>query len=95
MMVWLWEAGKACGVSDDDVKARDAAEAFMHAGQASSLRVEGARLLTGANSLYTGYMRLGRGWTGVARQGGPVRWRPLEDEPAGPGREKARGSDRA
>lgn len=85
MIVWLWDAGSAHGVSDDDGRARDAAEAFIRSGRASSATVERAHLITGIQSLYSGYARLGRGWTTHPRKGGPVRWVALTGEPAARG----------
>jgi hypothetical protein len=85
MIVWLWDAGRAHGISDDPVRARKAAEGFLCAGRASTALVERAHLITGIRSLYSGYERLGRGWTAHPRQDGPVRWVALTAEAAARG----------
>ena len=81
MIVWLWDAGPARGVSDDDARARTAAEGFLRSGRASTALVEGAHLVTGIQSMYSGYQRLGRGWVAVPLGGGPVRWVALASGP--------------
>jgi hypothetical protein len=82
IIVWLWDAGSAHGISDDDARAREAAEGLIRDGRARSARVERACVVAGIQSLYTGYTRLGRGWTARPRRGGTVRWVALEDEPS-------------
>jgi hypothetical protein len=84
MIVWLWDAGSAHGVSDDDARAREAAEALIRDGRALSARVEMA-VMNSVRALDPGYGRLGRGWTAHPRQNGPVRWVALTDEPAARG----------
>jgi hypothetical protein len=83
VMVWLWDAGSAHGISDDPARARKAAEGFLCAGRASSALVERAHLVTGIQSPYSGYERLGRGWVAVPLGGGPVRWVALAGDAAG------------
>jgi len=80
MIVWLWDAGSAHGVSDDDARAREAAEALIRDGRATGARVEMA-VMNGVRALDPGYGRLGRGWTAHPRPGAPVRWVALTGEP--------------
>jgi hypothetical protein len=81
MIVYLWDAPPARGVSDDPARAREAAEGFLCAGRASTALVERAHLVTGIQSLYSGYERMGRGWVAVPLGDGPVRWVALAGEP--------------
>ncbi len=80
MIVWLWDAGSGRGVTDDQNRARRAAETLMRTGRADAARVEKARLMTGLSALTSGYMRTGDGWTAQAWPDGLIRWVPL---PAG------------
>jgi hypothetical protein len=69
MIFYLWEAVRdtpeprfTLGVSDDDKRARDAAEDCLRDGQVGLARVELARLATNARSLTRDYVRTGLGW---------------------------------
>jgi len=81
MTVWLWDAGAARGVTDDETRAREAAEAFIRSGRADTARVERASLVTEVRALTTGYARTGQGWTAQPRRNGPIRWVPLRSHP--------------
>ena len=81
MIVWLWDVdGPACtarGITDGEAAARCAAEACLHGGQARSAAVEMARAVLGIESLTSGYVRTGHGWTAKCRRDGQVSWTPL------------------
>jgi hypothetical protein len=81
VIVWLWDAGSALGVTNEESRARQAAEAFIRSGGADVARVEQARLVTGIRSLNPGYTRLGYGWTAQPRKNGLIRWVPLAASP--------------
>ena len=72
MIVFLWDVpvpgGTARGITDDDTRARQAAEAWLRAG-ADSARVERATLRHGGAWLTDGYQRTGSGWTARIRDG--------------------------
>ena len=77
MLVWLWDAGRARGVTDNEVRARKAAEAFMRNNRAiDEARMEMA-VVNGPHALNPGYARTGRGWQAVRGPRGGVRWVPL------------------
>jgi hypothetical protein len=80
MIVWLWDAGSAHGVSDDDARAREVAETLIRDGRASSARVEMA-VLNSVRALDPDYGRLGCGWTAQRHRSGAVRWVALTGEP--------------
>ncbi len=81
MIVWLWDAGSALGVTDDESRARESAAAFVLSGRAGTARVEQAHFVSGIRALNPGYARLGHGWTAQPLRNGPVRWVPLPDPP--------------
>ena len=81
MIVWLWDAGSGHGVTDDETRARQAAEVLMRSGQADAARVEKAHLVTGIRALTSGYARTGHGWTAQPRRGGLIAWVPLPASP--------------
>jgi hypothetical protein len=81
VIVWLWDAGSARGVTDDESRARRAAEAFMRSGRADTARVEKALAVTGISALASGYLRTGHGWTAQPRRDGLIRWVPLPAAP--------------
>ena len=81
MIVWLWDAGNGHGVTDDEVRARQAAEAFIRGGQAGAARVERAHLVTEIRALTSGYARTGHGWTAQPRRNGLIKWVPLPATP--------------
>ena len=51
MIVWLWAAGSAVGVTDDHANARRAAVFFMRSAGAAAAVVEQAYFISGARSL--------------------------------------------
>jgi len=55
VIVWLWDAGSGHGVTDDQARARRAAEVLMHSGRADAARVEKALAVTGISALASGY----------------------------------------
>jgi hypothetical protein len=77
VIVWLWDAGSGCGVTDDQARARRAAEVLMRGGRAGTGRVEKALAVTGISALTSGYLRTGHGWTARPRRDGLIRWVPL------------------
>jgi hypothetical protein len=79
-MVWLWDAGRARGITDDEDRAREAAAGFIRRGRATGARVEMAVMASGPRSLNPGYTRLGCGWTARARRDGQVRWAPFAEQ---------------
>lgn len=79
--MWLWDAPRARGVSDDGARAKQAAEQAMRAA-AGAARVERAILVSGGSAMGSGYRRLGDGWTGRPRGDGGIRWAPLPQPPA-------------
>lgn len=81
MIVWLWEAGSACGVSGERGAACRAAASAMAAADAASATVEEAVHLDGGGWLTAGYLRTGRYWV-ARRHGGRVRWTACRREMA-------------
>jgi hypothetical protein len=63
--VYLWDAGRWCGIAKSDRLAVAAAEACMAAGDAPAARVEEASIAFDKN-LQPAYARLGSGWTATA-----------------------------
>lgn len=79
VIVFVWDAygpGKCHGVTDDQARALQAAEACITSGVASCARVELARLVPGFASLTSRYERTGLGWTAQHRDG-ILTWVPL------------------
>lgn len=74
---WLWDAGSACGVTDDGVRAREAAAECLRVGGADSARVEKAFLVPSAPALSLVYDRTGVGWYGRRYRSGRITWKPL------------------
>jgi hypothetical protein len=78
MILWVWDAcgpGHCGGVTDNDARARQAAEACITSGQASTAKVEGARLAIGP-ALTSVYARTGHGWT-ARRRDNRITWTPF------------------
>jgi hypothetical protein len=77
VIVFLWQAGTAEGVTDDREKAQKQAAFFMGRAGASTAVVEQARFTGGNRSLGSGY-QLAQGLYWVARRhpGGQVSWEP-------------------
>jgi hypothetical protein len=98
MSVWLWDAygpGDFGGASRNKERACEAAEEYLHSGQANTARVELAWLAIGIGWLTTSYQRAGIGWDGRRAADG-VAWfpfappldqanRPLTARPDSPG----------
>lgn len=57
MIVRLWDAGSGHGVTDDQARARRAAEVLMRSGRADAARVEKALAVTGISALASGQAR--------------------------------------
>jgi hypothetical protein len=68
-------------VTDNQARARRAAEMLMHSGRADAARVEKALAVTGISALASGYLRTGHGWTAQTGQDGLIRWMPLPAAP--------------
>ena len=56
MIVRLWDAGSGHGVTDDQARARRAAEVLVRSGRADAARVEKALAVTGISALASGYL---------------------------------------
>ena len=83
MIVWLWDAtepGGCHGVTDDDTRARAAAETCMRNGSASTARVEQAQVMIGGYWLTSHYQRTGTGWSALQGSSG-ITWIPLAPAP--------------
>jgi hypothetical protein len=83
MIVWLWAAcgpaRRGLGVTDDETRARQAVEAILNSGDASSARVEMAAAHLGIRTLTSGYEPTGHGWT-ARRRDGRITWAPITAE---------------
>jgi len=83
VIVWLWDAtepGSCHGITDDEARARAAAETCIRNGSSSTARVEQAHLMMGGYWLTSHYQRTGAGWS--ARQGSTgITWIPLAPAP--------------
>jgi hypothetical protein len=81
VIVWLWEASgptrSGRGITDDETRARQAAEAWIRAGHASAARVEKAHAALGIESLTSEYVRTGHGWVARRRSDGRIAWVPF------------------
>jgi hypothetical protein len=62
------------GISDDDGRARGAAEQCLRTGQAGLAFVEAARTVMSAHSLSPCYLRTGAGWWAAPGLSGEVHW---------------------
>jgi hypothetical protein len=80
---FLW----ATGVSDDQHRAREAAETALRNGHAGTAYVERVYTAVVAPALSLCYVRTGTGWQAQLGQAGRVEWTPLtapcESAPAG------------
>ena len=78
--MFLWDVptpgGTARGITDDETRARQAAETWLRAG-ADSARVERATLRHGGAWLTDGYQRTGSGRTARRHADGRITWEPL------------------
>lgn len=83
--MYLWTArgrdaapfGDASGVSDDQGRARQAAELLLQTGQAATAWVECAYTAMTAATLNSCYVRTGAGWWAQLSQAGQVVWTPF------------------
>lgn len=81
MLLWVWDAGRHHGITDDDQAARIAAAQCIVNGHAKTATVEAATLVLGVSSVTDAYQRAGVGWTGRRTDRG-IRWTPLTVERA-------------
>jgi hypothetical protein len=85
VIMYLWTApGRdtaafrgASGVSDDQSRARQAAELLLRTGQAATAYVECAYTAMTAATLNSCYVRTGAGWWAQVSQAGQVVWTPF------------------
>ena len=82
MIVWLWAAGSAVGVTDDHANARRAAVFFMRSAGTDAAVVEQAYFISGARSLGAGYERDGAArWVARRHPGGRISWQMRPPDP--------------
>jgi hypothetical protein len=82
VIVWLWAAASAVGVTDDQANARRAAVFVMRSAGTDAAVVEQAYFIFGARSLSAGYERAGGPrWVARRHPGGRVSWRMRPEEP--------------
>jgi hypothetical protein len=82
--MYLWTASghdiasfRAAGVSDDQARARNAAEALLRTGKAGSAYIERAYTAMATSTLSLCYVRTGTGWQARLGQAGGVVWTPF------------------
>ncbi len=83
--MYLWTAPgrdtvafrRASGVSDDQSRARQAAELLLRTGQAATAYIECAYTAMTAATLNSCYVRTGAGWWAQLGQAGHVVWTPF------------------
>lgn len=83
--MYLWTAPgpetaafrRASGVSDDQSKARQAAELLLRTGQAATAYIECAYTAIASATLNSCYVRTGAGWWAQQSQAGQVVWTPF------------------
>jgi hypothetical protein len=71
--VYLWDAGRWCGVANSDRAAVAAVAACLTGGAARTARVEAASIAFDRR-LQPAYARLGTGWTATVRDDGTHTW---------------------
>ncbi|MGH3169401.1 MAG: hypothetical protein ACRDN0_26405 [Trebonia sp.] len=84
MIMYIWTAPgggatsyrRATGVSDDQDKARDAAEAALRSGHATTAYIERVYTATATPVLSVRYVHTGTGWRARMGQAGHVTWIP-------------------
>ncbi|MBO0801751.1 MAG: hypothetical protein J2P25_01560 [Nocardiopsaceae bacterium] len=69
---------EAIGISDDQRRAREAAETALRAGQADTACVERVRTTLKAPALSLCYIRTGTGWQARLGKAGHVEWIPTD-----------------
>jgi hypothetical protein len=85
VIVWLWSAGSAQGVTDDQGTALTAAALSMERAGADAAVVEQAHFVTATGTLAAGYQKADAPrWVARRRPGGRVAWalRPPAPEQA-------------
>lgn len=105
--MYLWTASghdvasfRAAGVSDNQARARNAAEALLRTGKAGTAYIECAYTAMTTSTLSLCYVRTGTGWQARLGQAGRVDWTPFtavvrDDRTAGMPAESIRTSDTA
>lgn len=81
MILWLWDAGSAHGVTDDESRARKNVTTLMQSNAANCARVESATLVTGVRTLTMIYRRTGNGWLARRDGSGQIRWEAVSQVP--------------
>jgi hypothetical protein len=83
VIVFLWQAGTAEGVTDDYATAQQRAASFMRDAGASTAVVEQASFIDGNTSLSSCYQPVpGRRWIARRHPGGRVYWEQRSRQPA-------------
>jgi hypothetical protein len=84
VIMYLWTASghdiasfRAAGVSDDQARARKAAEALLRTGKAGTAYIECAYTAMATSTLSLCYVRTGIGWQARLGQAGRVVWTPF------------------
>jgi hypothetical protein len=81
VIAYTWEAAgpvrRRIGVSDDRLKAQRAAATCLRNGNATTARVDEARVDLGIVTLTSGYVPTGKAWTARKSKDGRIRWKPL------------------
>jgi hypothetical protein len=82
--MYLWTASghdiasfRAAGVSDDQARARNAAEALLRTGKAGTAYIERAYTAMATSTLSLCYVRTGTGWQARLGHAGRVDWTPF------------------
>jgi hypothetical protein len=76
VIVWLWSAGNARGVTDNHEKAREAAVLFMRGAGTDTAVVEQAHYVTGIDTLVTGYQKADAPhWVARRHPSGRITWK--------------------
>jgi hypothetical protein len=78
VIVWLWSAGPAEGVTDDHARARRTAEAFMRLRQTDTAIIEQASFIPGITSMEIGYENDVLSWVACRQPCGQVTWNPRQ-----------------
>lgn len=84
VIMYLWTASgqdranfRAAGVSDDQARARSAAEALLRTGKAGTACIERAYTAMAMSTLSLCYVRTGTGWRARLGHAGRVVWTPF------------------
>jgi hypothetical protein len=82
--MYLWTASspgianfRAAGVSDDQARARHAAETLLRTGKAGTAYIECAYTAMATSTLSLCYVRTGTGWQARLGQAGRIIWTPF------------------